>query len=322
MTGTPNGDDTLKHRLLITGATGFIGSHVLETLAKEEKYEIGITLRSASNMWRIQSILNDNMKRFYLDKDSMISVISTFKPDIVVHLAVYYRKDHDYNDIDEMVRTNIAFPIKLLEAMEKNGVEYFINTGTLSEYLLEETTLNSKSALSPTNLYAATKIAFEDILKFYNERYGIKAITLKLLFPYGPKDEVKKLIPHLLQCALKGEVAYASQGNQLLDYVYVKDVASAYKSAIEFIPKSHRNYDVFIIGSGEPHSPREVADIIRSFGFKLKVNWGGHRSDQEIFYAKADITKARNLLQWWPKYSLREGLIETLGYYKSVIGNE
>ena len=312
-----------KLRILITGGNGFVGSHVLETLVKKENYEIGIILRTTSDTWRIRSILTDDIGRFFIDKEGVDSIISRFKPDLVIHLAVLYKKKHTASDIEEMFNSNITFPSKILQAMIQNDVRFFINTGTFTEYSIQNRDLTVDAPILPSNLYSATKIAFEDILKFYTHTYNINAITLKLTSPYGPKDNNSKLIPYLINRALRKDIANLSPGDQMWDYIYVKDVASAFSLAVDYIVNTRERYNSFIIGSGESHSLVEIAKIIRSFNSSLKTNFGAMPySDKETFYVRADITKAKNIIKWLPKISLREGLLETYKYYKEKAENE
>lgn len=305
-----------KIKILITGANGFIGSHLISSLIENENYRIGVTLRTYSNIWRIKKYIQ-NIEYFYIDRENINEIISKFKPDLIIHLAVYYKKKHTYDDLDKMLETNVTLPTKILEAMMKNKVNYFINTGTFTEYLIDKEYLTTQSPISPVNLYSATKVSFEDILKFYTNNYNIKAATLKLFAPYGYMDNPKKLIPYLINCALRNETAETSPGDQKWDFIYVKDVVNAYIKTIDYILDTQTKYSTFNIGSGEAHSIKEIVNEINNFGPKLDIEWGKFPYDnKEIFYAKSDNTLAQNLLKWLPKYTLKQGLLETYNWYK------
>lgn len=311
-------------RILITGANGFVGSHVLESLLSYSENEIAITLRTTSNVSRIKTYLEkDAVVVFYTDKESVDSIIARFKPDIVIHLAVYYRKKHDVEDIEEMLYSNVTFPTKILESMKKNNLKCFINTGTFTEFLLDQNYLSAVNKILPANLYSATKVAFEEILKFYTERFGIRAITLKLLAPYGPKDNPKKLIPYLINCAIRNEIAKTSPGEQVWDFIYVKDVAGAYAAAVKFITRNWNKYEAFVIGTGEAFSLKHIASLLKEIHGNFKVEWSALPYDEnETYYVKADIAKAKNLLKWKPEFSLQKGLQETYEYFKESYENE
>lgn len=118
-------------------------------------------------------------------------MVENINPDIVIHIASLTSVTHDYSTIENLLRSNIEFPTKLLEAMEVAGVKKFINTGT--------TWQNYNSAdYEPVNLYAATKQAFEDILKYYIFAKGFSSITLRLFDTYGPNDTRKNLYHYLI----------------------------------------------------------------------------------------------------------------------------
>lgn len=322
MTGQLGGDDPLK--ILITGANGFVGSHVLESLLENSENKIAIMLRTTSDISRIKSHLESGeISIFYLDKEDIESIINSFKPEIVIHLATYYKKKHILEDIDEMFNSNITFPVKILDSMVRNKVRFFINTGTFTEFLIDETYIKDSSKISPSNLYSATKVSFEEILKFYSDKLGIQAVTLKLLAPYGPRDNPKKLIPYLINCAIKNEIAKTSPGGQSWDFIYVKDVARAYTAAVDFIARRWNKYEVFVIGTGKVFSLKNIGKLINDLQGNLKVEWGAlSYNEAETYFVKADITKAQNLLKWKPIFSIREGLLETYNYYNWVHNHE
>lgn len=300
-------------RILITGATGFIGSHLVEYLLENTDNEIFVLKRSYSDIWRIKEYIND-LKMFDVDKEDILQIVKKSKPDVVIHLATYYKKNHTYEDLSVMINSNIEFPVRLLEAMVSEGVKYFINTGTFSEkvYFLYGT-----NYAIPSNLYSSTKIAFEEILRYYSYTHGIKGITLKLFSPYGYKDNPKKLIPYLINKILDNEEIETTIGDQTLDFIYVKDIVFAYIKAVEYILNMNEVYQSFDVGTGISYSLKKVVRILeRVSGKAIKVSWGKiPYSKNEIFYSRADIQNTMNFLKWIPKYSLEEGLRETYEWY-------
>lgn len=302
--------------LLLTGATGFIGSHLLETLL-ENNYRMVILKRSFSDDWRISQLYEkytENLIPFDVDKTSLEHVFKKEEISGIIHLATYYKKIHEYEDIAPLIESNIEFPVQLLDLAVSNKVKFFINTGTFFEYDSSYLPISELTHIKPLNLYAATKISFEKILKTYSELYNIKSATLKIFSPYGPRDNEKKIIPHLILNSLKNNKISLSNGLQKLDFVFVKDIVDSYLkliSKIEYLDK----YENFNIASGNSHSIRELVSILEEInGQNMNKIWGDPSEDSEIILS--DISKARNILKWVPQISIKEGLSKTVQYYR------
>ncbi len=298
--------------VLVTGGTGFIGSHVVEALIYNE-FNIILLKRTSSDVWRIKNYLKKVIS-YDIDKTELDTVFKENKIDAVIHLATYYKKYHSYEDIERMVYSNITFPTKLLDLCSKYNVKYFVNTGTFFEYDITRLPVKEEERKKPFNLYSSTKISFEDVIRFYSDK--LKIITLRIFSPYGEKDNEYKLIPTLIRKAVKNEEIHLSEGFQKLDFVYVKDIADAYIKALKSMEKIN-NLEAINIGTGFPYSIREIVSLIQEILDKeLYVIWGKPAQDIPICYA--DITKAKSLLNWYPLHSLKEGLQRTVEYYQKV----
>jgi nucleoside-diphosphate-sugar epimerase len=299
--------------VLVTGGTGFIGRHVIELLIKNQ-YKVIVLKRSFSNTWRIKEFENQIVS-YDLDKVELQEIFQRESVDKIVHLATYYRKNHSPEDVEPMIVSNILFPVKLLENAKEFGVKSFINTGTFFEYSHDSLPIVEDSNEKPFNFYARTKIAFENILESYCNDYGIKSITLKLFSPYGPYDNEQKIIPLLINHAIKDEEISLTHGLQKLDFVYVKDIAEAYIDALENISKLDK-YEAINIGNGFPYSIRDIVSLLEEIiGKPIKKHWNENFDDNmDVIYP--DIKKSNKILNWKPKYTLKRGLEETLNYYR------
>jgi nucleoside-diphosphate-sugar epimerase len=156
-------------KVLITGATGFVGSHITKRLAALD-YEVHAIIRKSSNIEVLQDI-EDKIRIYTYDGtiNSMMEILETSKPDIVIHLAAFFIAEHSSNDIDSLFFSNILFGVHLLEAMNKAKVSFMINTGTHWQHYNDE-------EFNPVDLYAATKKAFEDIGKYYTQSTPLRMI--------------------------------------------------------------------------------------------------------------------------------------------------
>jgi nucleoside-diphosphate-sugar epimerase len=306
----------MTKNLLITGATGFIGSNLLEELLKNN-YEVTLLKRSFSDNWRIEHLLNNSkidLKVYDIDQIELGTIFDENEISGILHLATYYRKYHTTDDISPMMKSNINFPIELIDLAVSHNVDFFINTGTFFEYDTISVPLSENSELNPFNFYAKTKIAFESSLKYYFSEKGINTSTMKIFSPYGPRDEEKKIIPHLILNLLKNNPVELSQGLQKLDFVYVKDITRAYLKLIENI-NNFDSYETFNIAGGFPYSIREIVSILEEItGSQLDTKWAEHIENENIIFS--NINKSKEYLNWAPEYNIHEGLKETINYYR------
>jgi UDP-glucose 4-epimerase len=298
--------------ILLTGATGFLGSHLLEALL-EKGCKVIILKRSTSDTWRINHLL-EQVKSYNVDYEVLHSIFEEQNIDYVMHLATLYRKFDNGLEIKEMMDSNVLFPTELLELSVKYKVKGFINTGTFFEYDCSKLPVDEYAEINPFNLYAKTKLAFETILKTYSNTLNIT--TLKLFSPYGEKDN-GKLIPMIISKALVNEKIELSDGLQKLDFIYEKDIVDAYLCTIRTMEKKQGSgYSVYNIGSGMSISIREIVSIIeQQLNKPLNKVWG-NVSKVDIPIAFADISKAIADLEWSPQHSIQEGIAKTIAYYK------
>ncbi|MDI6603789.1 MAG: SDR family NAD(P)-dependent oxidoreductase [Thermoanaerobacteraceae bacterium] len=305
--------------ILITGGAGFIGSNLIEKLI-QQNHNIIMIKRKSTNLFRLASLI-DKIKIYesdISDIDSLSNIFEENKIDIVYHLATFYKPSHVMDDINPMINTNILGLTNLLELCTKHNIMKFINTGTCFEYKMDKNLLNEKDNLSPWNLYALTKITSENIIDYYSRENGIRVATLRLFPPYGPKDNINKLIPYIIIKALKDEKIEITKGEQRWDYIFVDDIIDAYLKLLTYMPNGHEIYNV---GTGTTKSIKNIIETISAIlDKKLNVEYGAKEyRKNEIFYMKADITKIKNTLGWLPKTDLKEGLTKTINYYREEL---
>ena len=303
-----------KNLILLTGATGFLGSHILDKLVKNG-YNVAILKRSWSDTWRINHLLSQ-IKVFNLDLTSLEEIFQSIRPEYIVHLATLYSKFDSDVDLDSMHKANVLFPVELLEVGIKYGLKGFINTGTFFEYDCSQQPVNEDSPISSFNLYAQTKLDFELILKPYAGQININ--TFRIFSPYGERDN-NKLIPMLIQKALSKQEIQLSDGMQKLDFIYAVDVSNAYMKALKvmLLKEELGSYNIYNLGSGIPTSVREVVSVIeQNLGEHLNVVWGDP-STIDIPIAYADIFKIKKELLWTPGYSIHQGIANTIDFYRN-----
>lgn len=302
----------MSEYILLTGGTGFVGSHLLEKLLDLNKNVI-LLKRSFSNTWRINEFIdNENLVVKNTDKDDLNELFNQYKIKGIFHLASIAQRELNSEIISKMIDSNIKFPTQLLENSINNNVKFFINTGSVYEYKLNNPPISEMTKIKPFNLYASTKTAFEDILKYYSDNYDFNCSTLKLFTPYGPKDNENKITPYLIINSIKKENILIKSPNKTLDLIYVKDVADAYINLMNNISK-FKKYETFNIGTGIGTSIKDVLKIIENkLGKNNNVTFGNLEDD----LVWCSNNKIKEKLNWNPKIKLNNGIQLTIDYYK------
>lgn len=290
---------------LITGATGFIGSNLAKRLVRDG-WELHAIVRSHSNL-DILSEIKDKVN-FHLYDETMeviYDIVAKTKPAIVFHLASLFIAEHKSSDIDALIKSNILFGTQLLEAMVKNNVYKFINTTTFWQNYNNED-------YNPVNLYAATKQAFEDIIRYYVESTPLKVINLKLYDTYGPNDPRPKLFNIIKKAEREQKSLLMSPGEQLIDLVYIEDVVDAFLVAKDMLLEENTiKNEHYMVSSGNPIKLRDLIRIYEKItGKKLNIEWGG------LPYRKREVmvpyTKGNILPGWSPKIDLEKGILKII----------
>lgn len=313
------------NRVLITGATGFIGSHLTQRLIREG-FGTGIIKREKSDIWRIKDLL-DKVVTYdtdLRDTHGVFKVVSHFKPDVIFHLATYYAIDHKPQEVPLMVDTNVLGTVNLLEASRESMVKLFVNTSSCFVYKESKNRLRENEDLSPLNLYALTKLQAEQNCTFYAEKYELKTVTFRLFPPYGPADHERRLIPYVIKSLFNGEKPKMTTGKQRWDFIYVDDIVDAYFKLL-FVSNLPQKHEIFNIGTGNAAGVREVVSRIKEIiGIELEPDWGviPHRKN-EVWFTCADISKTKSFLGWEPEIQILKGGLElTLEWYKNFWKNE
>ncbi len=218
----------IKMKYLVTGGTGYIGSNLIRKLINQ-KNEVHLVSIKNTNFNYIHDLFGLYTNHYLDDKyNNMLDIINMVKPEIVIHLAGVF--GNEYNNIDNLISSNITLGTKILESMKLCGVKKIITTGTHWQNY-------HSNQYNARDLYAASKEAFNIITKFYNSAHDFSVINLKLFDVYGPNDNRNKLINTVIKSYINNqeESIKISKGEQFVNFIYINDVVEAYLKAIEFI---------------------------------------------------------------------------------------
>ena len=258
----------MKHRALITGATGFVGGYVAECL-HAEGWHVSAVVRSTSQRDVLPPTVRDDMQFYDADQMPLLEIVRTAAPDVVFHLATYYTTEHSLAEIDALISANITFGTKLLDAMAQHGVQNFVYARSSWQYYRGD-------AYEPVNLYAASKEAFDAMVRFYESAHDLHSIRLTLFDTYGEHDRRNKLLAVLPTLAAQGKRLALSEGEQYVDFVHVKDAARAFLLAGQYLAEGHiERCGNYAVSSGHAIMLKE---LVRRYelllGVKFPVDWG------------------------------------------------
>jgi len=304
-------------KILITGATGFVGANLAHFFVKE-KADVHILLRHSSNTWRINDILNRLNKHYcdLTDRENTKRVVSEIEPNIIIHLAIYggYPSQTNYS---EMVNINYIGTINLLDACMEKGFDCFINTGSSSEYGIKEKAMKESDLLEPIDIYGATKAAATLYCHALAKKYNLPIFILRLFSPYGYHEEPTRLIPYLIMSMLKNQEIKISSPYALRDFIFIEDAIEAFLLTIDKKDKVLPG-TVLNVGSGSDTKVIEVFKILKEIvDYRMDFTVEGFPRDSDVLRIwRADTEKIQKILGWYPKYNLRVGLIKTVEWFR------
>lgn len=287
-----------KSTILLTGANGFLGSHLLEALLSQH-YNVVILKRSTSDLWRIANLM-DQVASYDVDVQPLEQAFREQKIDCVIHTACHYGRNGD--SIHRIMESNLLYGIDVLEAAIACNVKTFINTDSLLP-----------RDLTP---YSLSKKQLVDWLKHQSDQ--IQVVNLRLEHMFGPKDDATKFVSWVIaQLKANAPEIKLTQGEQQRDFVYIDDVVNAYLTVLSKLAVLP-NYSEFDVGSG-------VLITVRSFLEQLKqafeVSFGKLETqlvfgalpyrDGEMMSVEVNTQDLRDL-GWSAKTDIRHGLRNTI----------
>lgn len=232
------------------------------------------------------------------DTKELVTLFRTIAPASVVHLAALFRGVHSTGDVVPLVRANVEFTAQVAEAAASAGVSSFVYAGTAWQHF-------ESATYSPAALYAATKQAGQDVLRYYAEVGGLSVVALKMFDTYGVDDVREKLLQLLVETE-PGTSLPLSPGDQLIDLLHIDDVVRGFMRALEISREQH-GWHEFSLGTGRVISIRDLVKIVGDLRGRTLQPAFGERSyrPREMFHA----WDAGEILPGWkPRVPLEDGV--------------
>lgn len=271
-------------KILLTGATGFIGSNILEEIKKDN--QVFVIQRTKS-----KKIIKKSKKIKILkfnDYNLLSKKLSKIEVDIIINCATHYKVEHEYKDIFKFIESNILLGNIILENIKSLKAKKFINFSTTWE-------ITNKNKLYPKNLYAAYKKGFNNIIEFYkNKLPNIEFFNLYILDTYGINDNRSRLINNLRKNYHKNKIINIVSKNLYLNLTNINDIVSA---VIMILKKKIQAGDYVLKNSKYFNIYKLIKFINQNNDKKMNIKWESNK------IIKHGILNYKELKNWKPKQS-------------------
>lgn len=306
----------LQGPILVLGASGFVGANLLRALLRERRDVFGSTTRRPA--WRLADLDDRHVKQVDLLVDSNLdSLLDEVRPRTVFDCVAYGAYSFE-RDADLIYRTNFSFATRLLKRLGERDIACYVHAGSSSEYGVRAAGPSEESASAPNSDYAVAKAAASNLIYYFGKHRGLPCANLRLYSVYGPLEDSSRLIPNLVRCGLEGR--YPDLVNPAIsrDFIYVDDAVEAFiDTALNLAPSDYG--ESFNIGSGRKTTIGDMALLAHDvFDLHSEPVFTMPARDWDVQDWFAVIDKAHRVLGWRPSTDLRDGLLRTADWYRSL----
>lgn len=300
-------------RVLLTGASGFIGSHCLPLLV-ERGFEVHAVSRAQRPPFIEGHLLFWHQYDLF-DLNGQKSLLSQVKPTHLLHFA-WHALPNDYWDSLENIRWVQASLELLLHFMSQGGRRAVL-AGTCAEYdWTHGYCIESVTPEKPSSLYGASKSSLQTILRQLSKTTGLSSAWGRIFHLYGPGEHPERLVPSVITSLLKGKPAHCSHGEQIRDFLFVKDAASAF---VELLDSDIQN--AVNIASGKPVALKEMVAWLGDYlGHPELIEFGSMPArPSDPPFLVANVERLSSELHWRPGYTLHRGLEQTVSWWEQYL---
>jgi len=317
-------------KILVTGGAGFIGSHTCRKLmdAGEEVivydyfhqyiFPIEPTFIENTN-YRYDVLLkgSDIIRGSTYNKDELRRHITSVKPDYIIHLAAMPLANVALFRTEEALNSIVLGTVNMLEILrDMNGVQKFVYISSSMVYGdFNRTPMPEDGDKNPKDIYGGMKLAGEILVQVYSKRYNIPYTIVRPSAVYGPTDNNRRVLQIFIENAIQGKpIVVTNPDITFLDFTFVEDVA---QGLMKVTLSPNVANEVFNITRGQGRSLKEAVDVLKSFFPDLEVQVKKETESYRPARGELDISKARKLVNYEPKYSLEQGLEKQIDFIKA-----
>jgi nucleoside-diphosphate-sugar epimerase len=293
-------------KVLVTGAAGFIGSHIARQLVREG-HEVHALVRPQTDLWRIEDI-RDSLRVVQGDLLDPSFILHSPSFEACIHLAWYVEPGKYLHS--PLNKDWVEASLRLARHLKDTGCRRFLAAGTCFEYATSKPPQSESTPTTPSTVYVQSKLELFRAL----QSIGMDFAWVRFFYQYGPYEDPRRLMPVIINLLRRGEEAKLVPGDRIRDYLHIEDVASAVCAVAQSQLTGPVN-----IGSGVLVTVRDIALKIGELLDRVDLIKLGALpwSPTEPMHLLADNTKLREGTGWKPRYDLEAGLRQTVEWWKS-----
>lgn len=314
-----NLDDQIKRLqgpILVLGASGFVGANLIRVLLDCRKDVHGTT--TALPAWRLAGLPRHNIHETDLLANSNLdALIDKVQPRTVFDCIAYGAYSFE-TDSQLIYRTNFNLVSRLLQRLEKRDIACYLHAGSSSEYGDNASGPSEDSPTEPNSHYAVSKIAAANLIHYYGKKLGLPCANLRLYSVYGPGEDSSRLVPNLVRHALNGKLPDFVDPDISRDFIYVDDCSAAFIN-VALQLRTELYGESFNVGSGQKTTIRDIAHLAKDlFDVDSEPAFTMQSRNWDVTDWYANIDKLRSIIGWAPQVDLRQGLLKTADWFRSL----
>lgn len=297
--------------MLVTGAAGFIGTHLVKRLLAEN-LEVAVVVRNkekSGNYYPEAKVRHINVD--ILDFNKLSKAIKSFSPGVVYHLAGIRPMGISWAAVQQAYQTNFNGTMNLLRSLQEVDCQSIVAIGSIAEYGLSSPPYKEQQALQPRTIYGSSKAAASQLAVLAGQLFNMPVTILRPSLVYGPGQGEKMFLSQLIKALSNGRSFSMTEGEQYRDFIFIDDLIECIWLASNTDRASGLIYNV---GSGQSITLREAAFIVANIMGKtnlLRIGAIPYPKGEQFAYC-VDINRAKQVLGWTPKISFEEGIKRTI----------
>jgi len=305
----------MKEKLLIIGGTGFIGRNLVIDSVKSNYKTTSLSLHETDIKDKIKTV--KYIQADITDPEQLNDCLTGKDFDYVVNLSGYIDHCQFLNGGRNIIDAHFNGVQNLLQALKWEKIKRFVQVGSSDEYGSLSAPQHEQMRECPISPYSLGKVASTQLLQMLHRTQGFPVIILRLFLVYGPGQNNKRFLPQVIEGCINDKKFPTSEGGQLRDFCYIDD---ATQGILKVLKSESANGEVINLASGKAISIREVLEQVQSLIGKGEPQFGEfpYRAGENMSLF-ADVSKAKELLGWEAQTDLKEGLQQTINYYKQKI---